>query len=155
MTVRTFETWATRDIDTGKLEYSDYINPLCDYSFANFMKWKQYINWTIRAWNNWQKWIPNESLLSSLVRHTEIIKLLYQGYRVFETKDRNDVIDLKVYKTDNEIEHSWYNFVEEKTIINELNAIRFNSEALKLYYIKEEMMHQIIDNVVSLNIDQD
>jgi hypothetical protein len=43
MTHREFDTGATRDTDNGKLEYSRYINPLADYSFAEYMKSKQVI----------------------------------------------------------------------------------------------------------------
>lgn len=133
--LRTFETGATRDIATGKLEYSNYINPLADYNYAEYMKGKQYIGWEYRKGNNWQKWIPDESLFESLVRHMEIVKLIRAWYRVWECK-KDWVVSWVVHKDD-----KWtgeYDTVEEKNIIDELNAMRFNSEALKLYYLKQQ-----------------
>ena len=130
-THRTFETGATRDIDDGKLEYSRYINPLCDYSFAEYMKSKQIIWWEYRRWDNWQKWIPPESLFDSLVRHVEIVKLLYKWYNVIETK-KDWHIELHILKQDEKMNLDWYDFFDIKYLEQELNAIRFNSEALKL-----------------------
>lgn len=131
---RTFDTGATRDIDDGKLEYSRYINPLADYSFAKYMLWKQIIWWEYRRGDNWQKWIPEESLFDSLIRHTEIVKLLRKWYDVIETK-KDWLVELHVSKDTEMIDTSKYDFVDVKTMEQELNAIRFNTEAMKLYYI--------------------
>lgn len=132
-TVRKFEWGACRDGNAGKLEYGGYINPLCDYSFATYMQSKQIIWGEYRAWDNRQLWdgIPPESLYDSLVRHMEVLKLLVKGHRVWEWKDPDGVTHLDVS------DHPLI-FKEEKTIINELNAIRFNSEALKLYHLKHQ-----------------
>lgn len=134
--LRTFDTGATRDIATGKLEYSNYIHPLCDYSFSNYMKWKQIIWWEYRRGDNWQKGIPDESLFDSLVRHMEIVKLLRKWYTVLETK-KDWIIDLLVLSEWQSFNKDSYDFTEEKHLITELNAVRFNSEALKLYYLKQ------------------
>lgn len=124
--MRTFKTGATRDDDFGKLEYSNYIHPLCDFSYARYMKTKQIIDGEYREWDNRQKGIPKDSLLASLVRHTEILKLLYKWYEVYELENGEIVVNPENIQ-------EWSN---RKTIENELNAIRFNGEALKLYYIQ-------------------
>lgn len=126
--IRTFSTGSTRDTANGKLEYTNYIHPLNDYSFAQYMKWKQIINWVYRRWDNRQFWIPAESLFDSLCRHIEIVKLLQKWLYVYEVRDW-EVVDLVV----SEIEQPeiW----EQKDIITELNACRFNSEALKLQHL--------------------
>lgn len=126
---RVSSTWATRDTDVGKLEYSRYIHPLADYSFATYMKGKQIIGGEYRRGDNRQKWLWQESLFDSLCRHMEIVKLLYKWYRVFETK-KDGVVQL------HHEEPQWsFDFIEEKTMESELNAIRFNEEWLKLYYM--------------------
>ena len=135
--IRTFDTGATRDIATGKLEYSNYIHPLCDYSFSNYMKWKQIIWWEYRRGDNWQKGIPDESLFDSLVRHMEIVKLLRKWYDVWETK-KEWIIELLALKEWELLLDKEYEFVEQKNIETELNAVRFNSEALKLYYLNNK-----------------
>ena len=34
---RNFDTGATRDTSSGKLEYFGFMHPLCDFSYANYM----------------------------------------------------------------------------------------------------------------------
>ena len=134
--MRTFDTWANRDTADWKLEYCKYINPLCDYSFSVYMNSKQIIDWEKRDGDNRQKWIPSDSLFDSLTRHIEILKLLSNWYDVYEVK-KDQVVRLIVRESSSKIgiiEES-FDFVEKKDIITELNAIRFNSEALKLYYL--------------------
>lgn len=133
--MREFETWANRDWDMWKLQYSSYINPINDYSFAKYMLWKQYIDWEYRDWANWQKWIPEKSLIESLTRHAEAIKLLFQWYRVVETK-KNWIVELFAWNDIDKINPDDFDFYEEKEIVTELNALRFNWEALKLSYLK-------------------
>lgn len=131
---RTFPSWSTRDTSNWKLEYANYIHPLADYDYAEYMKSKQIIGWQYRRWDNWQKWIPEESCFDSLVRHVEILKLLKHWFDVYELeKDWN--IDWIVVKTWESIKTEKWTNVYKKDIKSELNAIRFNSEAMKLYYL--------------------
>lgn len=126
---RTFETWATRDTAVGKMQTSKYSHPLCDYSFNKYMLSKQNINWVQREWDNWQKGIPPECLFESLCRHVEELKLLTYWYKVYE--ERNDWVVSTVL-----VNPQWEYI--EKDFIETLNAIRFNTEALKLHYLKEK-----------------
>ena len=128
---RTFDSGATRDAADGKLEYGNYIHPLNDYSFANYMKWKQIIGGEYRRGDNWQKGIPDESLFDSLIRHIEILKLLRKGHKVIEIKVKGKIDLIIDWEAPENAE------VFEKNIIDELNAIRFNSEALKLFYLTQ------------------
>jgi len=143
--MRTFDSWSTRDSSTGKLEYSNYIHPIADYSFAEYMKSKQIIWWEYRRWDNWQKWIPYSSLFESMVRHMELLKLIYKWYIVREYKvwdvvelfvsnDEDDIDKKSVWLYENDIEYDW------KNIESELNAIRFNWEAMKIQYIEKNFI---------------
>lgn len=133
-TFRKFETWATRDIATGKLEYSNYIHPLADYSFAEYMKSKQIIGGEYRKGNNRQKWIPEDSCFESLIRHIEIVKLIKHWFDVYEC-NIDWVIDWVVILKWKMSHFPEWAIVDHKNIESELNAIRFNTEAMKLYYI--------------------
>lgn len=135
-TFRTFDSWASRDLATWKLEWQNYSHPLNDYSFANYMKSKQIIGGEYRRWDNRQKWLWRNSLFESLVRHIEVLKLLYKWFRVFETKT-DGVIDLIVLQKWQIFDEDSFDFCEEKIIENELNAIRFNGEWLKLDYLSD------------------
>ncbi len=129
---RTFDSWSTRDVATGKMQVSKYSHPLNDYSFNAYMLSKQTIGGKFREWNNRQKWIPREALMESLCRHIEELKLLTHWYNLCEVRHWSTVSTL--VNADN-IE--WADSVIEKTIEETLNAIRFNSEALKLSYLEE------------------
>lgn len=129
--LRKFDTWATRDLDSGKLEYSNFIHPLCDYSYANYMRSKQIIGGEYRRWDNWQKWIPEESLFDSLIRHIETLKLLKKWFIVVETK-KDWVVDWIVTNKIKAEHLDQIDSFDVKDLETELNAIRFNAEALKL-----------------------
>lgn len=137
-THRTFDTGATRDLATWKLEYSNYIHPLADFSFAEYMQSKQTIGGEYRRGDNRQKWIPPESLFDSLIRHIEIVKLLRKWLIVIETK-KDWVVELVILHNPYHLKDpNDYDFWEQKDMVQELNAIRFNSEALKLSILQSE-----------------
>lgn len=142
---RTMPTWSTRDIATGKLEVSNYNHPLCDYSFNNYMRSKQVIGGQYRKWNNWQKGLGRESLFDSLCRHMEVLKLLYAWFRVFETK-KDWVVDLIVLQKDYIFDDTAFDFCEEKDIVTECNAIRFNVSWLQLDYLSDNYIVWVQNN---------
>ena len=89
-------------------------------------------------------------LLDKVVKKTnvnkgEILKLLYAWYTVREYKvwnnvelfvsnDEDELEKKSAWLSDNDIEHDW------KNITSELNAIRFNSEAMKLQVITNNII---------------
>lgn len=134
--IRVFKTWSSRDTANWKYEFCRYINPINEFSFAKYMQSKQTINGEYRRWDNRQKWIPEESLFDSLTRHIRCLELLRWWYDVYEINYRwavrREVVpqwDILVILDDIESK------VNKKDIISELNAIRFNSEAMKLQHI--------------------
>jgi hypothetical protein len=68
--VRTFETGATRDQDTGKLDYEGFFSPLALRRFAEYMHKNRYMkDGSMRAGDNWQKGIPKDAYMKSMWRH--------------------------------------------------------------------------------------
>ncbi len=71
---RLFETGATRDVDSSKLDYEGFISPAVLRRYAEYMHECRLRNIppgeTIRASDNWQKGIPREAYMKSLIRHT-------------------------------------------------------------------------------------
>lgn len=79
--MRQFETGATRDSDETKLDYEGFISPIVTRRFAEYMHLhRKQADGGLRASDNWQKGIPKEAYVKSLVRHTEDLKLLWDGY---------------------------------------------------------------------------
>lgn len=79
--IRKFETGATRDVDTDKLKYEGFIDPLVDKRFAEYMHvHRKQKDGSLRAPDNWQKGIPTEAYGDSLVRHVVDFRLHFDDY---------------------------------------------------------------------------
>jgi len=68
--VRKFESGATRDSDQGKLDYEGFLSPIVLERFAQYMhKHRVQADGGLRDSDNWQKGIPAEQYMKSLIRH--------------------------------------------------------------------------------------
>lgn len=87
--IRKFETGATRDSDTDKLEYNGFNCPLVEKRYAEYMhEHRVQPDGELRASNNWKKGIPIEAYKQSLHRHFMDLWLHLEGY-VEEAVDKN------------------------------------------------------------------
>ena len=78
--IRTFETGATRNLDTGKHDFRGYLSPRALHRFAEYMTTHRLqADGTIRASDNWKKGIPKQEYLSSALRHMFDVWLLHEG----------------------------------------------------------------------------
>lgn len=79
MTVRQFETGATRDGDTDKLDFEGFLHPEVLERFAQYMHQNRYMaDGSMRDSDNWQKGIPISSYVKSLWRHFHAV---WRAYR--------------------------------------------------------------------------
>jgi len=86
--VRTFGTGATRDLDDSKLDYEAYFSPAVLDRFAQYMHGKQRMaDGSVRAGDNWQKGIPHESYVKSLLRHAFDVWKLHRGLPASEDEE--------------------------------------------------------------------
>lgn len=68
--VRRFETGATRDVDTDKLDYEAFLSPTVLKRYAEFMHKNRFQkDGSMRAGDNWAKGIPLEVYMKSAWRH--------------------------------------------------------------------------------------
>lgn len=71
---RLFETGATRDTDDSKLDFEGFISPAVLRRYAEYMHECRTKNVPpgdkLRASDNWQKGIPKEAYVKSMIRHT-------------------------------------------------------------------------------------
>lgn len=68
--IRTFDTGATRDTDTGKYDYEGFLSPLVLERFGQYMhKNRVQKDGSLRASDNWQKGIPLDAYMKSAFRH--------------------------------------------------------------------------------------
>ena len=80
--MRTFESGATRDDDTNKLDYEGFFHPEVMQAFAKYMhKHRMMADGSLRDSDNWQKGIPADQLMKSLFRHFMAVWLEHRaGY---------------------------------------------------------------------------
>jgi hypothetical protein len=70
--IREFATGATRNLDSEKYDYEAFLSPAVLERFARYMHAHRFqgAGKPLRAGDDWQKGIPREVYLKSLVRHT-------------------------------------------------------------------------------------
>ena len=68
--IRTFDSGATRDTDSGKLDYEGFLSPLTLPRYAEYMhSHRRQSDGNVRPSDNWQKGIPLDAYMKSLWRH--------------------------------------------------------------------------------------
>lgn len=79
---RTFGTGATRDTDIDKFDYEGFLCPITLERYARYMhKNRQMQDGSIRDSDNWQKGIPINQYIKSLMRHTFSVWKQIRGYK--------------------------------------------------------------------------
>jgi len=85
---RIFPTGASRDTDEGKLDFEGFLSPLVLERFAQYMhKNRQMTDGSLRASDNWQKGMPVEQYMKSLLRHVMAVWLKYRRDGVIDEED--------------------------------------------------------------------
>lgn len=79
--MREFATGATRNDDTGKLDYDGFLSPLALEAFAKYMhQHRIQADGKLRDSDNWQKGMPIEQYRKSLWRHFFDVWRISRGY---------------------------------------------------------------------------
>ena len=83
--VRKFETGASRDVDTNKLDYEAFFSPEVLERRAQFMHEHRFLpDGSMRPGDNWKKGIPREAYMKSLARHYMDVWKEYKGIKTAE-----------------------------------------------------------------------
>lgn len=78
---RVFETGATRDGETGKLEYFGFVSPIALKRYCEYMhSHRTQSDGKLRSSRNWRKGIPLEAYEESLGRHVVDTVLHLEGF---------------------------------------------------------------------------
>jgi hypothetical protein len=86
---RKFKTGATRDTNEDKLDYEGFIDPIVLKKYAEYMHGhRKQSDGKLRSSDNWQKGIPREEYIKSLLRHTMDLWLEHRGYESREGKEK-------------------------------------------------------------------
>lgn len=85
---RSFDSGATRDSDDSKLDFEGFLSPAVLERYAQYMnKHRIQSDGTLRDSDNWQKGMPEEVYVKSLLRHVWDLWLLHRGYKAREPKE--------------------------------------------------------------------
>jgi len=77
---RTFTSGATRDTIAGKFEYGGFLSPAVLRRFAAYMhEHRKQSDGSLRASDNWQKGIPIDAYMESLLRHVMDVWMHWRG----------------------------------------------------------------------------
>lgn len=83
--MREFESGATRDNDTDKLDFEGFISYPALMRYAEYMhKHRLQSDGQLRASDNWQKGIPKDAYMKSMWRHFMDV---WGNHRNYETRD--------------------------------------------------------------------
>jgi hypothetical protein len=78
--IRTFDTGATRNTDDTKLDFEGFVSPAVLRAFARYMHGhRQQADGSVRSADNWQKGIPLDVYMKSLLRHVMDVWSLHRG----------------------------------------------------------------------------
>lgn len=76
-----FASGAVRNRKENELAYSGFLSPLALQMFARYMHIHRLTaDGSVRDPDNWQRGIPDESYIDSLLRHVMDLWLIYRGY---------------------------------------------------------------------------
>lgn len=90
--MREFETGATRDDATGKFDFEGYLSPAVLWEFARYMEGHGHLaDGSTRASDNWQKGIPTDEYMKSLLRHVFDLWMLHRGYQPVRPENGEEV----------------------------------------------------------------
>lgn len=83
--MREFETGATRDDDTEKLDIEGFLNPVVVKRYCEYLhKHQKQADGKLRNSDNWQKGMPKKTYVKSLLRHVLDVWLEHRGYNQSE-----------------------------------------------------------------------
>lgn len=79
-TIRKFSTGATRDIDTSKNDYEGFLDPDVLEAYGDYMTLhRKQADGSLRDSDNWQKGMPKEVYVKSLLRHLMVVWRIHRG----------------------------------------------------------------------------
>lgn len=90
--MRTFNSGATRNDDTNKLDYEGFLSPIVLEEFAKYMHaHRKQADGNLRASDNWQKGISQEAYMKSAWRHFHDWWKLHRGLVALSSEDGHEV----------------------------------------------------------------
>lgn len=163
--MRQYESGATRDTDTDKLDYEGFLSPLVLEEYARYMhKHRIQADGNLRDSDNWQKGIPKEDYMKSMWRHfmdvfknhrgvpadedikTALCAVLFNASGYLHEAMKNLEEDIKK----KELKHAPLNLKEEEAAIARVKAMIYHDIA---HQMPEETFKKWIDSLSAYGLE--
>jgi hypothetical protein len=99
--IRTFNGGATRSVATQKLDIEGFLSPIVIHEYCKYLhRHRVQENGAMRASDNWQKGIPKDEYIKSLLRHVQDVWCLHRGYCVYreKTEKEGEITHVMLYR---------------------------------------------------------
>ena|SRR2546425_611193 len=110
--IRKFETGATRDTSTGKLDYEAFLSPIVLKAYAEYLnKHRVASDGSLREGDNWQKLFGEKHYdvcMKSAWRHFMDVWLYHRGFEASESID--DALAATIFN----LMAFWYKLLKER-----------------------------------------
>ena len=91
--MRTFSTGATRDNDEHKIDPEGFLSPLALLRFCEYMhEHRKQMDGALRDSDNWQKGMPVEAYMKSLLRHVLDLWLVHRNAEAFARSTASEAL---------------------------------------------------------------
>ena len=88
--MRVFEGGATRNVETDP-DYHGFFSPLAMHAYGEYMHTHRLqADGSLRDSDNWQRGMPTDVCVRSLVRHVHDVELIHKGYPDLARRDPRD-----------------------------------------------------------------
>lgn len=109
--VRLFDSGATRSAEEGKLDFEGFLSPVVLKRYAEYMnKHRTQPDGSVRPSDNWQKGIPLDSYMKSMLRHVMDVWLHHRGYGHMAEEPLEDALSALTFNA------LGYRFEKEKEV---------------------------------------
>jgi hypothetical protein len=91
--MRKFDSGATRNVDTDKIDPEGFLSPEVETRFFEYMQeHRLQADGTLRDSDNWQRGIPTSAYMKSMWRHFLDVWRIYRGLKPVYSKDIEDAL---------------------------------------------------------------
>ena len=98
--MREYDSGACRDDNENKPTYESFLSPLVIKEFGKYMQRHRYqADGEVRDGDNWQKGIPTEDYMDSLLRHVMDVWLHHRGYPEQAEEDLKEALCAILFNT--------------------------------------------------------
>jgi hypothetical protein len=132
MTVRKFDTGATRDAEDGKIDFEGFLSPLVLQRYGEYMnRHRKLADGSLRDSDNWQKGIPLAAYMKSLWRHVKDAWTAHRGYATYSGDDIEEELCAVIFNASGYLHERLKSNLAATQLTQEAQAQGFYNKSVK------------------------